>query len=181
MMTDLDIAAAFTSEGSDKATDHTYDALYGLLVPAILEVGRTVEAPAILEIGYGNGGGIRGFRKLFPGFRLFSMDSFRGLTDPNECTFIFGSTSFAVDLDHATSMLPAGQLALIVDDGSHETHDQVNAARAFWPALASGGIYVIEDLQTTGHLVRMPFLGMVVDFRAVKGRFDDLCFVARKP
>ncbi len=37
---------------------------------------------------------------------------------------------------------------IVIDDATHASHHQQNALRALFPALAPGGIYVVEDLRT---------------------------------
>lgn len=41
-----------------------------------------------------------------------------------------------------------GPFDIVIDDGSHVAEDQMATLRALWPALADGGLYVIEDTMT---------------------------------
>jgi capsular polysaccharide biosynthesis protein len=38
---------------------------------------------------------------------------------------------------------------VVIDDGSHQWHHQVQAFRAFWPHLPPGGVFIIEDIHTS--------------------------------
>ena len=90
--------------------------------------------------------------------------------------------------------IEAGSLNVIIDDGSHASHDQQLAFREFFPLLADGGWYFIEDLDwqppgedparitPTKHLLREiqrnggtqsadPF-----GIRKVSGRIADILF-----
>jgi hypothetical protein len=42
--------------------------------------------------------------------------------------------------------LEPGSLDVIIDDGSHASYDEQLTLREFWPLLAEGGWYFIEDL-----------------------------------
>lgn len=42
-----------------------------------------------------------------------------------------------------------GPFDLIVDDGGHKMHQQINSFRALWPRLNDGGLYVVEDVHTS--------------------------------
>ena len=41
-----------------------------------------------------------------------------------------------------------GLFDIIVDDGGHNPTKQLISFRGLWPALASGGIYIVEDVHT---------------------------------
>jgi len=38
---------------------------------------------------------------------------------------------------------------VVIDDGSHQWHHQIQSFRAFWPHLAPGGTFIIEDIHTS--------------------------------
>lgn len=42
-----------------------------------------------------------------------------------------------------------GQFDIIVDDGGHTMVQQLTSLEHLWPAVKPGGLYVIEDLQTS--------------------------------
>lgn len=42
-----------------------------------------------------------------------------------------------------------GPFDLIVDDGGHKMHQQINSFLALWPRLNDGGLYVVEDVHTS--------------------------------
>ncbi|RWA58814.1 glycosyltransferase [Mesorhizobium sp.] len=50
------------------------------------------------------------------------------------------------DLRGVAANLEAGSLDVIIDDGSHASHDEQLTLREFFPLLAEGGWYFIEDL-----------------------------------
>ncbi len=68
-----------------------------------------------------------------------------------------------------------GGFDIIIDDGSHWYRDQSVSLDVLWPALAEGGVYLVEDVHTSylatyegGRGVPDTFIG------AVKERIDDL-------
>lgn len=42
-----------------------------------------------------------------------------------------------------------GRFDVVVDDAGHMPSQQLTCLRAFWPFVASGGVYVIEDLESS--------------------------------
>lgn len=56
-----------------------------------------------------------------------------------------------------------GDLDIVVDDGSHICHDVITSFSTLFPNLKTGGIYVIEDTQTS----YWPACGGSMDARAV--------------
>jgi len=42
-----------------------------------------------------------------------------------------------------------GSIDVVIDDGSHEYHDQFITLYTLWPHLSTGGYYIIEDLHTS--------------------------------
>jgi hypothetical protein len=74
---------------------------------------------------------------------------------------------------------------VFVDDGPHSLKSMKDAIQYYLPLLAHDGIFVIEDVQSTGwatelrELVPAPDLPYVyvVDLRTNKGRGDDIMFI----
>lgn len=68
---------------------------------------------------------------------------------------------------------------LIIDDGSHEPHDQVEAFAWLWHRVKRGGVYVIEDVRPDAvEQLRKVHPFDVIDMRPIKGRWDDILLVA---
>lgn len=79
---------------------------------------------------------------------------------------------------------------IIIDDGPHTLESMVSCINLYLPKLNSGGVFVIEDVQSMDWI---PILHKtfdkvkietdefdVVDLRQTKGRYDDLMFVVRR-
>jgi hypothetical protein len=185
-----EIRDIFRATGSDKTTDHAYEHIIDLIYPHVADAIENVESPCILEIGYGpsdyysvGGGGLLAFDRIFPGCDLISID--RQFPDPPQETII---TKIIADTgDDAAVRSVAGKLfgrnvVLVVDDGSHLSAHQRRCFREFWPFVVPGGIYIIEDIwepQSLPHYDKNAGM-MLVDLRHIKGRGDDMVFLARK-
>ena len=50
-----------------------------------------------------------------------------------------------------------GGYDVIVDDGGHTMKQQLTSLKVLWPAVSSGGLYVIEGLQTS----YMPYVMLI--------------------
>lgn len=168
-------------EGGDKADPHAYEHLYSLIHPLVLSVSCTLEKPCILEIGYHEGAGARTFARIFPGMTIYGLDKTFNGQWPDCCQIVTADTGNFDTLERVAGLLPIGQFALIVDDGSHIPEHQANAHRAFWDLLAPGGLYVIEDIQDPKHLPYLTVPGMLVDLRVYKGQYDDIVILLRHP
>eukprot|EP01065_Artemidia_motanka_P017000 TRINITY_DN20572_c0_g1_i1.p1 TRINITY_DN20572_c0_g1~~TRINITY_DN20572_c0_g1_i1.p1 ORF type:complete len:386 (+),score=76.17 TRINITY_DN20572_c0_g1_i1:73-1158(+) len=60
----------------------------------------------------------------------------------------WGDQSDPVFLQKVRSGLP-GELDVVIDDGGHAMHHQLNSFEHLFPAVRPGGVYVIEDLETS--------------------------------
>jgi hypothetical protein len=109
----------------------------------------------LLEIGIGGyaregdgGKSLRMWKAYFPQAQIFGLDlqdkSF--VDEPRIRTFQGDQTDPAVLTAIAEA---AGELHLIIDDGSHRSPDIIASFEFLFPLLAADGIYVIEDTQTS--------------------------------
>lgn len=182
-MTPKDIAAVFNRHDSDKSAKHSYEHLYYLIRPIVQCVAAELKSPSMLEIGYLKGAGIQSFRALFPRIKHFySLDCDFPRQVPKDIHKLDCDTGDLDALRKVAKKLPVGQFALVVDDGSHLIDHCANNLECFWPLLAPGGIYVVEDLQGAAAVPHIDDVdGMVIDLRAYKGQYDDLAYVLIKP
>ena len=161
---------------TDKNTDHSYGPLYEELFAPI----RTT-AVRILELGVFGGGSLRVWRDYFPQAQIFGIDA-----NP-EClfeedrikTFLANQTDEKALAFLATEF---GPFDVIIDDGSHWPADQIASLMYLWPYLNRPGLYVIEDLMSISLIpLFQNFPNSIVHNRtSLKGRHDDIVFVARK-
>lgn len=143
--------------GSDKgSTKHRYTELYHLLFNPFRQ--RKIN---FLEMGLLIGGPEHGIDKDretsdLPSIRMwlkyFSKANIHGLDvsdfswfEHERFTFHRCDMNDRSEIKKAASTMPS--LDIVIDDASHASHHQQNAFLEIFPKLASGGMYVIEDLR----------------------------------
>jgi hypothetical protein len=136
--------------GTDKAAVHGYTVFYDALLASWRD--RPVK---LLEIGIGGnedltagGESLRMWKEYFPHGQIVGMD-------------IHDKTAHAEDRVHVVvgdqsdvALLTAineeyGPFDVIVDDGSHVNGHVIVTFSALFPLLKPGGMYIVEDLQTS--------------------------------
>lgn len=134
--------------GTDKIDSHSYLPIYEMY----LESSRH-EKVRVLEIGYGGyehidqgGSGARMLREYFdhPESEVVVTDIYPKIPLPTD-TFIFKQGS-QTDEKFMTSL---GSFLTIIDDGSHVCKDQIASFEIMFPLMPMGGIYIVEDTQTS--------------------------------
>lgn len=110
-------------------------------------VGRPVR---MLEIGVSQGGSLEMWRRYFgPEAIIFGID-----INPASATCVDPPNQVRIGSQADPQFLQAvieemGPPDIILDDGSHVAAHQTQSFRALFPLLTDGGVYVIEDLQTS--------------------------------
>jgi len=173
----LELANLDKSDARTDKGDHGYLPVYEELFSAF----RDTTLP-ILEIGVGMGGSLRVWARWFPNAEIHGID-IRPV--PSLEARIHTHQGDTMDADFIQLVAALGPFALIIDDGGHVGDEQEAAFRALWPALAQGGVYVIEDLHAS-YMPEfepsvMPFLKSVVDSVNQKGEFSDVLAVQFYP
>ena len=101
----------------------------------------------LLEIGVFNGGSLQLWRKYFgPTSVVTGID-----INPKVCNMDLGEGISLLCLD-ATKLESVAYLKvydIIIDDGSHINEDVINTFTNLFPKVLSGGVYVIEDIETS--------------------------------
>jgi hypothetical protein len=143
--------------GSDKgSTKHRYTELYHMLFHPYRD-----KAIAFLEMGLLIGGpehglsadretkdlpSVRMWLEFFPKAKIHGLDvsDFSWFSHPR---FAFHRCDMDEQANIATAAKGMPQFDIIIDDASHASHHQQNGFLTLWPQLASGGLYIIEDLR----------------------------------
>jgi hypothetical protein len=109
----------------------------------------------ILEIGIGGyenprrgGESMRMWKAYFPNSRIFGIDIYdKTCIDEDRIKTFRGSQ---VDEDFLRTVVrEIGSIDIIFDDGSHYNEHVIVTFKMLFPLMASNGIYVVEDLQTS--------------------------------
>lgn len=155
-MTSLD--ALGLEQGTDKASNHHdflrfYERRLGHLRDA---------AFTLIEVGVYQGGSVRTWEKYLPNARIVGLD-----INP-ECRR-FQTDRVAIRIGDASNpgflfdvVAEFGKPLVFVDDGSHRWDHQIATLQVMFPILRPGGIYVLEDIDTSfeGWTRAAPFAGL---------------------
>jgi trans-aconitate methyltransferase len=119
--------------GSDKGKYHKYCDFYE---------ARIGDPKRIIEFGVLDGASLKMWRDRYPGTVVIGLD----IEDKKAPD---GTYTFKIDASKEswiTKLQPT--FDLIIDDASHFTHEQISIFDLWWPLVASGGHYIIEDCHT---------------------------------
>lgn len=149
-----DLAERF---GSDKGPKkHRYTELYELLFRpfrdrpvTFLEMGLLIGGP---EHGVDAGRETPDLPSIRMWLEYFTEAQIIGLDISDFSWFVHPRFRFVqCDMDERGNIARAareiGPVDIVIDDASHASHHQQNAFLELFPALPSGGLYVIEDLR----------------------------------
>ena len=109
----------------------------------------------VLEIGVGGykkpqGGGqsLRMWKRYFPFGRIFSIDIYdKSFLEERRVKIFQGSQVDRAFMNNVIKNI--GELDIVIDDGSHHNEHVSETFKIVFPFLKDGGIYVVEDTQTS--------------------------------
>jgi len=109
----------------------------------------------LLEIGVGGyenpkagGESLRMWKRYFPLGKIYSIDIYdKSFNEENRIKIFKGSQVDELFLKEMLNEI--SPLDLIIDDGSHINSHVIESFKILFPFLKEGGIYVIEDTQTS--------------------------------
>jgi 23S rRNA U2552 (ribose-2'-O)-methylase RlmE/FtsJ len=125
------------SGGGDKGTLHDYIGIYSDHI-------NKNNCKTLLEIGVHKGYSIKMWEEYLPESKIVGVD-----IDLSQCQFSFNKAKL-IECD-ATSeefldLINGETFDVIIDDGSHKLHHQINSFELLFPVLNKGGCYFIEDI-----------------------------------
>ncbi len=147
----LPLTVLFRHFGSDKemAGGHAYGRAYGRTF-----AGHRFKPVTFLEIGIGGyesrigGKSLLAWRAYFPRGRIVGCDIVdKSRLQLGRIRVKQLDQSSSIDLNEL--IREEGPFDIIVDDGSHLSHHQIGTFDVLFDAVKDGGIYVIEDVQTS--------------------------------
>jgi hypothetical protein len=109
----------------------------------------------LFEIGVGGyhhhdigGNSLRMWKRYFPFGRIFSLDIYdKSFFEERRIKIFQGSQADADVLNKIITHI--GEPDIIIDDGSHINKHVIGTFETLFPRLKTGGIYVIEDTETS--------------------------------
>jgi hypothetical protein len=158
---------------TDKWGKHTYTPHYFDMFR-----NRRESVKKVLEIGVGEGAGLRMWRDFFPNAIIYGADNQanRVFIDPPIQVFRCDQSS---DKDLISLVEKTGtDIDLVMDDGSHKQEDQVFTCLTLMPLLKKDVTYVIEDVANPS------IINFLVEKYATNTiecgkRYDDLLVVVK--
>ena len=135
-----------THGGTDKVTHHKYHEIY----PIFFEKFENTQT-ALLEIGLEPLGGkasLKMWLDLFPNMHIYGVDIGVNNEYSERYSILQCDQSNVEDLKRCANEIKH-PLSIIVDDGSHLPEHQLLTFNEFFPLLETGGVYVIEDIETS--------------------------------
>jgi hypothetical protein len=150
----------------DKTTYHSYDRFY----PLFLE-NRRLEPLRFLEIGLDEGRSVKLWREYLPNAELFGVDIINK-SDIDGVSFLQADQSVREDLERIANQI--GTVNVIVDDGSHVVGHQILTFEVLFPMVQPGGLYVVEDIETSFWPVGTEIYGYPVGGKTVLDFFVGL-------
>ena len=136
--------------GTDKYGTHFYTPHYKTHFQSLKN-----KKLVLLEIGVGGyddptkgGESLRMWKHYFKKAQIFSIDIFdKNMLEEDRIKIFQGSQDDKKFLQKVTDEI--GEIDIIIDDGSHINKHVIETFKFLFSKLAGGGIYVIEDVQTS--------------------------------
>lgn len=167
-------------DAGDRGTLHSYIQLYEVLMAPL----RT-QPMQILELGVFQGHGVMLWHEYFERGVVHGVDIVDRFAFDKEMprVHLHLNTDMTVEKE-MIGICNAGPYDFVIEDGSHRLRDQMRTLEIVWPSVRKGGYYIIEDVgepDALRHMLRNhPGFLNLIDFRLVKGRFDDVLAVLYK-
>lgn len=144
-MTTSGLDAIGQRNGTDKSsTHHDYLRHYEIYLNA-----QRTPVKTLLEVGVYDGSSLRMWQEFLPDATIIGLD-----IDPRCLAFANGKTKVEMvdqsDVQQLSRMAAAhGPFDAVIDDGSHIWSHQILTFETLFPHVVPGGLYVIEDMDTS--------------------------------
>lgn len=132
--------------GTDKGSSH-HD--YLVWYEETLKLLRN-EKFLMIEIGVGHGGSLAMWGEYFHNATIIGLEIHPEKPQPNKwpnTQVRFGDASRLEFLDDVIAEF--GRPLIVLDDGSHFWHHQIETLRYLWPRVTPGGMFIMEDVSTS--------------------------------
>ena len=172
------IAGEMVTTFSDKGRMHSYIEYYEKWFEP-----RRHEPVQLLEIGVMTGGSMLLWQRYFDDVMLAGIDLREGFNQvlPFQQD-ILAMWRWSVDSTKSDQVPQLGLYDFVIDDGAHDSLSQIKTFQNYWPHVAPGGTYFIEDIENDTSLqnITMFLLGYLKDqahhkdyYRGFAHRQDD--------
>lgn len=101
----------------------------------------------LLEIGIGRGGSLKMWKEYFQNGCIFGADleEHKLYKEDRINTILINQDS----IESIKSLIPLGPFDIIIDDGGHQMHQQINTLITLFDSVKKNGYYIIEDVCTS--------------------------------
>ncbi len=150
------LAERFNYYGSDKTTVHSYESLYARLLTkicndkgALLEIGlgtNNIDTPSNMGLTGQPGASVRAFRDALPQFNIYGADVDRRILFWEQRIRTFYVDQSDIKTFYNMQVQISEPLDIIIDDGLHAPHTNLNTLLFALDALKPGGHLVVEDI-----------------------------------
>lgn len=109
---------------------------------------KNLEVNTMLEIGVCEGYSMLAWSKIFPNAKIFGIDwspNHMAIPKLPNVTTMVGDQNSVESLLNCVKQNPI-QYDFILDDGGHQFSQGKNCFEVFFPQLAPGGVYIVEDI-----------------------------------
>src|SRR3990167_1365518 len=162
--------------GTDKIGKHHYLPVY---YDFFKNKSKRRKVKKVLEIGVGEGAGLRMFRDFFTNATIYGAEIDEKRIFKEDRIEVFKcDQSKSEDLINLIHQIGA-DLDLVIDDGSHREQDQIFSLLKIFPALKLGAIYIIEDVAKEDIFKRYVFPPNTKMMTLSEG-YDDRLVICRK-
>lgn len=127
----------------DKVTHHHYDEIYDFFLSKFYD-----SEGSIIEIGIDAGRSLRMWLKMFTKAHIYGMDIGTSYNGDRHDIYQYDQSK-KQDLQAFADMIDDSNLLFINDDGSHIPEHQLLTFNTLFPLLKQGGVYIIEDVETS--------------------------------
>lgn len=154
MQKELSFYEIAIKHGTDKVTDHSYQDMYELYLPALRHKRiKMLEIGLGCDMTYGPGASYHLWLEYFTNIDLYFLEydascAAQWAHKTTGATIITGDQGDGVTLDRLIAEY-GGNFDIIIDDGGHTMVQQQTSIEHLWKAIKPGGVYFCEDLQTS--------------------------------
>lgn len=128
---------------TDKITRHKYHLIYDFFLKSFYR-----NQGSILEIGVKDNNSLNMWLELFPKAFIYGIDINKKLKGSRYKVFKCDQSNIN-DLHDVKEKIKSKNIFFINDDGSHIPEHQLLTFNTLFPVLCEGGIYIIEDIETS--------------------------------
>lgn len=169
----MEVSELLTKYGSDKCKEHSYELIYDGIFRAIGD--HPID---FLEIGVQYGGSLMAWKDYFPKAKITGVD----IKDQRK----WRRPDVEMVVSDVYKYTPDREFDVIIEDGSHNVHDQIYVALNFPKYLKKYGTLFIEDVKrdfapniidALNKGLKGEYIVNMIDLTRIKNKIDD-CIIS---